>query len=139
MTLINDAVFPQDIFTGYAVPTAAVGSVTGTTPTNTVLLATADASDGSIITDLKATPRATAAPNVLAIWGSKDSGTTMYLIKQITVSADTISTTDAAITIDFGFTLDAPLFLAPTERIYCGIMVADPASGWVFAFRGRNM
>lgn len=139
MTLANDAVFPQEIISAYANPTAAVGSATGTTPTNTVLLLTADPSDGSIITELKATPRATSAANVLAIWGSKDGGTTKYLLKQVTAAADTVSTTDPATSVDFGYTIDAPLFLAAGESLYCGIMVADPASGWVFEARGRNM
>ena len=139
MTLALDAVFPQEIISGYANPTAAVGSVTGTTPTNTVLLATADASDGSMITELKATPRATAVANVLALWGSKDGGTTKQLLKQVAAPAQTVSTSIAAASIDFGYTIDNPLFLAPGESLYCGYMIADPASGYVFEFRGRNM
>lgn len=139
MALQNSAVFPQEIVSAYAIATAALGSVTTTSPTNSVLLFSADASDGSMITDLKATPMATATANVLSLYGSKDGGTTKYLINQVAVVADTVSTSDAAISADFGYTLDEPLTLAPGESLYVGIAAANPTSGWVFAARGRNL
>lgn len=139
MALSNDAVFPQAIVTGYANSTSAIGSATTTAPTNTVLLATGG-TNGTIITSLTATPRATAAANVLAIYGSTDTGTTKYQIAQKVVASDTVSTTDAATTIDFGYTISAPLFLKAGEQLYVGNMVADPAtSGWIWRFVGRDM
>lgn len=139
MALANDAVFPQGLRASNAVTTAAIGTITGTAPTNTVLLFTADATDGSIITKLTATPRATAAANVLVYWVSPDAGTTKYLVTMKIVASDTVSTTDQAVTIDFGFTIAAPLFLAAGESIYVGNTVADPASGWVWRCEGRDM
>lgn len=139
MALANDAVFPQGIVSAYATTTAAIGTITGTAPTNTVLFFTADATDGSILTKITALPRATAAANVLVLWGSKDGGTTKYVIAMKVVASDTVSTTDPAVTIDFGYTIAAPLFVAPGESLYVGQTVADPASGYVWRGEGRDM
>lgn len=139
MALSNDAVFPQPIKCGNAVTTAAIGTITGTSPTNTVLLLTADATDGSLVTKLTAMPRATAAANVLVLFISPDGGTTKYAIAMKVVASDTVSTTDPAVTIDFGYTISAPLFLAAGESIYVGQTVADPASGYVWRAEGRDM
>lgn len=139
MALSNDAVFPQEIVSGVATTTAAIGTITGLAPTNTVLLFTADATDGSIITNMSAIPRATAAANVLVLFSSKDGGTNKYVILMKTAAAQTISTTALATAIDFGYTLAAPLYLAPGESLYVGNTVADPASGYAWQCRGRDM
>ena len=134
---------PQGIRSGYATTTAAIGTITGTAPTNTVLLLTANTANGSIITKITATPRATAAANVLVLWGSLDGGTTKYVIAMKVVASDTVSTTDPAVTIDFGYTIAAPLFLSASggvgESLYVGNTVADPASGYVWRCEGRDM
>lgn len=125
------APFAQTPQTATAVATGAAGSITGDTPTNTVLLLTAGA-DGAILTRLMAIPRATVTASSLCLWLSKDNGTTMRLIDSELMAAQTISTTAAIAETSFAnYSETAPLRLAAGDRLYVGSQVAL-ASGIVF-------
>lgn len=114
-----------------AVATGAVGSITGDTPTNTVLLCTAGA-DGAILTRLSAIPRATVTASSLVLFTSSDNGTTKRLIDSELMSAQTVATTTAIAETTFStYTETAPLRLQAGEQLYVGSQVAL-ASGIVF-------
>jgi hypothetical protein len=114
-----------------AVVTGAAGSITGDTPTNTVLLATAG-SEGAILTRLSAIPRATVTASSLLLYTSSDSGTTKRLIDSALMAAQTVATTTAITSTAFtNYSETAPLRLAAGEQLYVGSQVAL-ASGIVF-------
>ena len=114
-----------------AVATGAVGSITGDTPTNTVLLCTAGA-DGAILTRLSAIPRATVTASSLVLFTSSDNGTTKRLIDSELMAAQTVATTTAIAETTFStYTETAPLRLQAGEQLYVGSQVAL-ASGIVF-------
>lgn len=114
-----------------AVATAAVGTITGDSPTNTVVLLTAGA-DGAILTRLSAIPRATVTASSLVLFTSSDSGTTKRLIDSALMSAQTIATTTAITPTTFTtYSETTPLRLAAGEQLYVGSQVAL-ASGIVF-------
>ncbi len=109
-----------------AVCTAANTTLTDS-PDDTSLLVTAGA-DGCIVTRIDATPRATVTACVVYLYHSADSGTTKRLIDQVAMAADTVSTTDAGVSVAFGkYTETTPLRLAASDRLYvgCSIAVAD--------------
>lgn len=125
------APFAQTPKIATAVTTAACGTITGDTPTNTVLLFTAGA-DGAILTRLTATPRATNTASSLLLFTSSDSGTTKRLIDSATMAAQTLATTAGITSTTFStYTETAPLRLAAGESLYVGNQVAL-ASGVVF-------
>lgn len=114
-----------------AVATGAVGSITGDTPTNTVLLLTAGA-DGAVLTRLVAIPRATVTASSLVLFTSSDNGTTKRLIDSELMAAQTLATTTAIAETTFStYTETAPLRLQAGEQLYVGSQVAL-ASGIVF-------
>jgi len=114
-----------------AVVTGALGSITGDTPTNTVVLFTAGA-DGAILTRLTAIPRATVTASSLVLFTSSDSGTTKRLIDSVLMAAQTVATTTAITSTTFStYTETTPLRLAAGEQLYVGSQVAL-ASGIVF-------
>lgn len=125
------APFAQTPKIATAVTTAACGTITGDSPTNTVLLMTAG-SDGAILTRLSAIPRATNTASCLVLFTSADTGTTKRLIDSELMAAQTLATTTAiAETIFTIYTETAPLRLAAGEQLYVGNQVAL-ASGVVF-------
>lgn len=124
------APFAQTPKTATAVATGAAGTITGDTPTNTVLLVTAGA-DGAILTKLSAIPRATNTASDLLIFISKDSGTTKRLIDSKLMAAYTMATTTATPVTAFDYSETAPLRLEAGDQIYVGSQVAL-ASGIVF-------
>ena len=125
------APFAQTPKTATAVVTGAAGTITGDTPTNTVLLATAGA-DGAILTRLTAIPRATVTASSLVIFISKDSGTTKRLIDSELMAAHTVATTTAIPETAFAnFSETTPLRLESGDQLYVGSQVAL-ASGIVF-------
>jgi hypothetical protein len=114
-----------------AVATGAVGTITGDSPTNTVVLLTAG-SDGAILTRLSAIPRATVTASSLVLFTSSDSGTTKRLIDSALMAAQTIATTTAITSTPFStYSETTPLRLAAGEQLYVGSQVAL-ASGIVF-------
>lgn len=125
------APFAQTPKNATAVVTGAAGSITGDTPTNTVVLLTAGA-DGAILTRLSAIPRATVTASSLVLFTSSDSGTTKRLIDSVLMSAQTVATTTAITSTSFStYTETAPLRLQAGEQLYVGSQVAL-ASGIVF-------
>ena len=125
------APFAQTPKTATAVVTGAAGTITGDTPTNTVLLATAGA-DGAILTRLTAIPRATVTASSLVLFISKDSGTTKRLIDSELMAAHTVATTTAIPETAFAnFSETTPLRLEAGDELYVGSQVAL-ASGIVF-------
>jgi len=125
------APFAQTPKISTAVTTAACGTITGDTPTNTVVLLTAG-SDGAIVTRISAIPRATNTASNLVLFTSADSGTTKRLIDSATMAAQTLTTTAAITSTSFStYTETAPLRLAAGEQLYVGNQVAL-ASGVVF-------
>lgn len=125
------APFAQTPKTATAVVTGAAGTITGDTPTNTVLLATAGA-DGAILTRLTAIPRATVTASSLVVFISKDSGTTKRLIDSELMAAFTVATTTAIAETTFTmYSETTPLRLEAGDQIYVGSQVAL-ASGIVF-------
>lgn len=141
MALSNLGVFPQGLLAKSAAATAAVSKTTPTAPTNiVVLVAAADNTDGVFITRLTAVPTATSTANVLGIWHKPAGGSVYYHIKEVTAASDTVSTTDPAAQVDFGYTADTPLVLAPGDELHVGILVANPTTtGWHFHAEGRKM
>lgn len=131
------APFAQTPKTATAVVTGAAGTITGDTPTNTVLLATAGA-DGAILTRLTAIPRATVTASSLVIFISKDSGTTKRLIDSELMAAFTVATTTAIPETTFTmYSETTPLRLEAGDELYVGSQVAL-ASGIVFRAEFTN-
>lgn len=124
------APFAQTPKISTAVATGAVGSLTGDTPTNTVLLLTAG-SDGAILTRLTAMPRSTVTASSLVVFVSGDSGTTKRLIDSKLMAALTVNTTTAITVTEFDYSETAPLRLEAGEEVYVGSQVAL-ANGIVF-------
>jgi hypothetical protein len=124
------APFAQTPKTATAVATGAVGSLTGDSPTNTVLLFTAGA-DGALLTSLIAIPRATVTASDLVVFISKDSGTTKRLIDSKLMAAYTMATTTATPVTAFDYSETAPMRLENGDEIYVGSQVAL-ANGIVF-------
>lgn len=125
------APFAQTPKTATAVVTGAAGTITGDTPTNTVLLVTAGA-DGAILTRLTAIPRATVTASSLVIFISKDSGTTKRLLDSELMAAFTVATTTAIPeTVFTMYNETTPLRLEAGDQLYVGSQVAL-ASGIVF-------
>lgn len=125
------AAFAQTPKTASAVVTGAAGTITGDTPTNTVLLCTAG-TNGAILTRLWAIPRATVTASSLIIWISSDTGTTKRIKDSVLMAAQTVSTTAAITNTQFtNYSETAPLRLQAGDQVYVGSQVAL-ASGIVF-------
>ncbi len=131
MAKVFTAPFAQSPKTATAVATAAVASLTGDAPTNTIELVTAGL-EGAVVTSLLAIPRATVTASSLLLFISKDGGTTKRLIDSELMAAHTVATTTAIPETKFGNIADAtPLRLAAGDKLYVGSQVAL-ASGIVF-------
>lgn len=125
------APFAQTPKTATAVATAAVGTLTGDAPTNTVLLCTAGA-DGSLVTRLTAINRGTVTASSLLLFISKDTGTTKRLIDSELMAAHTVAATTAIPEITFSnYDETVPLRLEAGDQLYVGTGVAF-ADGVVF-------
>lgn len=126
------APFAQTPKTASAVATGASGTITGDTPTNTVLLLTAG-ENGALLTRLWAMPRATVTASNLIIWISKDTGTTKRMKDSKLMSAQTLATTTAITLTEFAnYSETTPLRLQAGDQVYVGSQVAL-ASGIVFS------
>lgn len=125
------APFAQTPKNATAVTTGACGTITGDTPTNTVLLLTAG-TNGAILTRLTAIPRATVTASSLLLFTSADSGTTKRMIDSELMSAHTVAATTAIPETSFSnYSEDTPLRLQAGEELYVGNQVAL-ASGVVW-------
>ena len=139
------APFGQIPNTASAVATAAValtpnGVDSSTTVTNSVLLLTAGA-DGGILVSLAAIARATVTASGLCIWSSTDAGTTRNLIMSALMPAYTLAATTQNVPTAFKLpdnstviSESAPYRLKAGEILYVGTLVALTA-GIVFNAR----
>lgn len=112
----NSIITPQAPKSGFAVLATANTTFT-TTPTNTVLLATAGVNGGRL-TRLEFIPLETVTANALQWYRSIDAGTTKYLAGMATGGSDTVSGTDGSTTVSAGYSDDNPMSLQANERIY---------------------
>ena len=125
------APFAQTPKTATAIVTTAAGSITGDAPTGTVLLMTAG-TDGALVTNISAIPRATVTASSLLLYISKDSGTTQRLIDSELMNAYTMATTTQVPKTTFTrISESTPLRLEASDRLYVANQVAL-ASGVVF-------
>jgi hypothetical protein len=95
-------------------------------PTGTTLLMTAP-TGGAIVTKVSAMvvePACTAAA-MLALYLSKDAGTTKRMIRAVAHTAYTFATTTAPAQDDFGFTESAPLRLEAGDVLYAQMRYAS--------------
>jgi hypothetical protein len=125
------APFAQTPRTATAVTTAACVIGVADAPTSTVKLMTAG-TDGAIVTNLSAIPRATVTASSLVLFLSNDGGTTKRLIDSELMGAQTVNTTTAINEVQFARYSEAtPLRLAANDELYVGSQVAL-AAGIVF-------
>ena len=92
--------------------------------TNAVQIAAAGA-DGSILTTLFATPRATCTASSLQLYRSPDAGTTMYLIETALLEAHTVAATTLIPRSTFTKpTQTTPIFFESGDTLWVGTGVA---------------
>lgn len=113
---INSIVTPQAPKTAYCVLDTASTDIDDA-PTTSVLLVTAGA-NGSRLTKLSAMPRATVTASLIALYLSKDGGTTKRLINSVLMSAHTVANTTAIPVTDFGYSEDNAMILEANDRLY---------------------
>lgn len=133
-TTPNAFISPQTIKTSTAVCTTANTNYTDT-PTNTALLWTAGA-NGSRITRITATTRATVTATELQLFASSDGGTTKRFFDSRLMNAYTVAQTTGQIRTDFQYGEDYPLILAANETVYAAIGVSQ--TGIVFRAEGAD-
>jgi hypothetical protein len=115
-TTANSIITPQ-IPKSNAVPVT-TANTNFTAPTNTGLLVTFGANGGRL-TSLKAVPlENVTANNLQAYRDAGTAGASKYLFASQTGGTDTVSGTDGAIAVDFGYSDDNPLIGQAGERIY---------------------
>jgi hypothetical protein len=121
----NQIVTPQTPKSAYVIYATAQTTYPPTTsPTNSALLMTFGANGGRL-TRLYAMPQeSTGATGVAQYYRSADGGTTKYWAGAAAVTNDTVSTTDAPISIDFGFSDDNPMIGQANEKIYVAPSIA---------------
>lgn len=121
----NSIVTPQTPKSAFVIYGTAQATYPPTTnPANTQLLLTAGPNGGRL-TRLYAMPQeSTAAVGVVQYFRSADTGSTKFWAGAAGVSNDTVSSTDAPIAIDFGFSDANPLILQANERIYVAPSIA---------------
>jgi hypothetical protein len=124
----NSIVTAQGLKTGSAVCTTA--KTVFTDSSNSVLLLTAGA-NGTVVYSVQGNARATVTATSCFLYRSKDGGTTLSLVKQVTLSAGTLSGTQTPTVVDFGYNETTPLRLAAGDTLYVAIGTSL-ASGIVF-------
>lgn len=105
------------------------GLVTAANPINNpavgnLVLVWTSGAQGSLLSSVRARPRATIGDAQLQLYGSTDNGTTLRLIDVAKLTGWTSATTTEASKGDFGYTADAPLRTRANEKIYAGSAVA---------------
>ena len=93
-------------------------------PANTVLLATADAVEGALLTNLTAIPRATVTASSLHLFISKDGGTTKKLLNSVLMGAHTVAATTAVPVTNFNYSEASSFRLEAGDELYVGSAVA---------------
>jgi len=118
----NTAAFAQDTQTGFAEATAA-SVVSTSTPTNTILIATAG-TEGALMSSLTAMPRATVGATALYFFVSKDSGSTKLLADSELMAVHTVAaTTEIPETVFSNISQSKPLRLDGGDQVYVSIGV----------------
>ncbi|HEX3887353.1 MAG TPA: hypothetical protein VHW05_07625 [Phenylobacterium sp.] len=113
----NSIITPQMPKSAHVATTTA-NSTYSTTPTNSVLLATAGA-NGSRLTRLHAIPTATVTTaNQLQVFRSLDAGTTKYFADSQAMATYSLTQSTQAPKTDFGYSDDNPMILAPGEQLW---------------------
>jgi hypothetical protein len=129
MAVSDTPVFVQTPKSWAAKTTAANTTIT-TSPDDTVLLITADATNGSLLERLQIIPQeAVAAASVAYLYHSIDSGTTQYLIDAEDIAVDTIGTNDAPLAVEFTRITEAhPIKLVAGSSLYVGFSTLETIS-----------
>lgn len=117
----NSIITPQTPQSNFVACSTANTTYT-TTPTNTVLIATAGASGGRL-TKLRAIPLATVTATQLQEFRSLDAGATKRFSNSALMAAYTMAQTTAAPVTDFGYYDDNPKILQASEQLYVAIGV----------------
>lgn len=112
----NSIVTPQTPRSAVVVTTTANTTLTSS-PTNTAVAFTAGA-NGSRITKVTSTPRATVTATGLRAYLSTDGGTTKTLLTSVLMSAHTVANTTAIPVTDWGFSEENPLILPANAILY---------------------
>lgn len=131
----NSIITPQTVKTGNAVVTSAYAQPITDAPAGAQLIYTAG-SNGARITRLVATPRNTVSATQLAAFKSTN-GTTLRVGPMVSMPAYTITTGNAPVPTDFGFSEGFPLMLGAGEQLWVGSAVAL-AAGIVFHAEGAD-
>lgn len=131
----NSIITPQTPRSATAVAVTA-NSTYSDTPTNTVALFTAGP-NGSRITRITASARATVTATELQLYRSVDAGTTKRFFRSKLMAAYTVAQTTENVATDFGFSDDNPLILGANEVLYAAIGV-NLAGGIVFNAEGAD-
>jgi hypothetical protein len=131
----NSIITPQTPRTATCVLSAASTDIDDS-PTTAELLWTAGA-NGSRITRISALPRATVTASLLALYLSKDGGSTKRLIDSALMAAHTVANTTAIPTTDFEYSEDSALILEAGDRLYLTTAVAL-AGGIVVCAQGAD-
>jgi hypothetical protein len=113
----NSIVTPQTPRSAVATTTTGGGVDFSDTAVSTVLIATMGANGGRVV-GLKSIARATIAAMAAGLYTSTDAGVTKKLIRGLTLSADTVSATDAPLTQDWGLSEDTPMILAANTQLF---------------------
>jgi len=123
MAITDTAAFAQFTQTGFAEATA-VSVISTSTPTNTILIATAGI-DGALLSSLTAMPRATVGATALYFFVSKDSGTTKLLADSEVMAVHTVAaTTEIPETVFTNISQSKPFRLNAGDQVYVSIGVA---------------
>jgi hypothetical protein len=117
----NSIITPQTPQSNFAACSTANSTYT-TSPTNTVLIATAGAA-GARLTKLRAIPRATVGATQLQEFRSADAGVTKHFSNSVLMAAYTMAQTTPAPATDFGYSDDNPKILQPNEQLFVAIGV----------------
>ena len=117
----NSIITPQAPQSASA-PLGAAANTNLAAPTQTTLLMTAG-SNGGRLTRLEVLANATQAASQVQIFRSTDGGTTKTLLRARAFAAYALTTTSDIPVLDFGYSDDSPLILAPGERLYAASAV----------------
>lgn len=93
---------------------------------------------GSVLSSVRARPRANMSDMQLQLYGSTDNGVTLRLIDATKLAGWTAANTTEPSKGDFGYTADAPLRTRANEKIYAGSAVAL-TSGIDFRTEGGDL
>lgn len=132
----NYAIFAQTQRSDGGVVTAA-NPLAAPAVANLALVWTSGAK-GSLLSSVRARPRANMSDMQLQLYGSTDNGVTLRLIETAQLKGWTAATTTDTSKGDFGYTADAPLRTGPNEKIYAGSAVAL-AGGIAFRTEGGDL